>query len=69
VSRDQIFYPVTLEDIRYTLVANDLRAGEPVNILAASGDLFLPLATNSGYGRAVKASMNKRAARGWCRLA
>lgn len=52
------------EDIGYAVVANEHRAGEPVDLLAPSAILFLPLATNTGYGRAVNAVVRDLATNG-----
>ncbi|MDM7936979.1 MAG: glycosyltransferase family 2 protein [Cyanobium sp. CZS 48M] len=49
-------------EVGYAVVANDHREGEPVDWLAPAATLFLPMASNLGYGRAVN-----RAVSAWCR--
>ncbi|MCT0218873.1 glycosyltransferase [Synechococcus sp. CS-1329] len=45
--------------IGYAVVANDHRDGEPVDRLAPAAELFLPVARNLGYGRAVNSAVSE----------
>ncbi len=45
--------------IGYAVVANDHRSGEPVDRLAPDAKLFLPMAANLGYGRAVNRAVSE----------
>ena len=52
------------ERIRYAVVSNDHRAGEPVEALAEGALLFLTNSGNPGYGRAVNQAARSLAERG-----
>lgn len=45
--------------IGYAVVANDHRPGEPVDGLAPGAEMFLPMAVNLGYGRAVNRAVSE----------